>query len=238
MSDGATNAADWRVPTQELVPRWGLGDVWATLLLAQVAGAVVYVVFAFNGVDAEIGWPLIVTAASGWAVMAGWPIVASRRKGNGPVRDFGLRVSRLAARIAIGGFLAAVAAASVAAWVITRVSGPFESVAGQLALQQHGVVLWVFAAATVLLAPVCEEIAFRGLLYGALEKRGMGDVPIVFVSAALFAAYHVEPTRFPLLFALGLALGEVRRRTGSTGAAIMTHVGINFLPAVAMVVGR
>jgi membrane protease YdiL (CAAX protease family) len=87
------------------------------------------------------------------------------------------------------------------------------------------------------LAPVVEEIAFRGLLYTALCKRGTSAHIASLVSALAFAGIHAEPARLVILVALGLVLGEVRRRTGSTAAAIVTHVMNNIPAAVVLLVG-
>jgi membrane protease YdiL (CAAX protease family) len=150
------------------------------------------------------------------------------------VLDYGLMISPRHVRVAASIFVIGMAGATVAAWVITTVHGDFTSTAAAAASHQHGAVLVVFALSTVLVAPVCEEVAFRGLLFTALHKRGLADRAVVVISAAVFAAYHLEPTRFLLLFVLGLALGEVRLRTGSTSAAMITHALVNLLPAITM----
>lgn len=218
-------------------PTWGLGDVWATLLLAQGTTIALYLVLSHQRIDPANGWGLIATTCWAWAVMVGWPLLVASRKGNGAQIDFGLRMKQSHLRFAVLAFAVGMAVASAIGWVITRIQGPFTSAAGELASSQSGLVLLVFAVSTVLVAPACEEIAFRGLLFTALMKRGMSGGGAVVVSAVIFAAFHLEPTRFPLLFALGLALGEVRRRTGSTSAAIVTHMLINVLPAAAMLNG-
>jgi membrane protease YdiL (CAAX protease family) len=79
-------------------------------------------------------------------------------------------------------------------------------------------------------APIVEEIAFRGLLYGALAKAQVNEHLVVAITALVFALFHFEPKRFIILFAIGLILGEVRRRTGSTSAAIVAHI-VNNTPA-------
>jgi membrane protease YdiL (CAAX protease family) len=79
-------------------------------------------------------------------------------------------------------------------------------------------------------APIVEEIAFRGLLYGALAKAHINEHLVVVITAIVFALFHFEPKRFVILFAIGMILGEVRRRTGSTSAAMVTHV-VNNAPA-------
>jgi membrane protease YdiL (CAAX protease family) len=56
------------------------------------------------------------------------------------------------------------------------------------------------------------------------------------VSAALFAAIHLEPVRFPLLLTIGLELSWLRARTGRVGASIVAH-SFNNLYDVLLLVG-
>ena len=46
-------------------------------------------------------------------------------------------------------------------------------------------------------------------------------------SAALFAAMHLEPIRFALLFAIGLILGAARIHRNNTSTAIVAHMTNN-----------
>jgi membrane protease YdiL (CAAX protease family) len=82
----------------------------------------------------------------------------------------------------------------------------------------------------VVLAPLAEEVLFRGVLLSAL--RGRVDVRrAVTIQALVFGALHMfEPGGFvagPVLMALGLALGHQVVHTGRLGRAILTHVGFN-----------
>lgn len=76
------------------------------------------------------------------------------------------------------------------------------------------------------IAPLAEELAFRGVVMNALgEKWGMW--PAVLVSAVLFAASHMNAWMFLPTFALGVALAWVAWRRRSLGAAIWLHVLYN-----------
>jgi membrane protease YdiL (CAAX protease family) len=88
----------------------------------------------------------------------------------------------------------------------------------------------VFVVMAMFGAPIVEEIAFRGMLYGALAKARINEHLVVIITALVFALFHFELKRFFILFAIGIILGEVRRRTGSTSAAIVAHV-VNNTPA-------
>ncbi len=73
-----------------------------------------------------------------------------------------------------------------------------------------------------ILAPIAEEIAFRGLFFGWLRQRlGFGAAAIV--SASFFAVLHGVVLLIPALMAVGLALAWIAERSGSIWPAIVTH---------------
>ncbi len=84
----------------------------------------------------------------------------------------------------------------------------------------------------VLVAPVLEELFFRGMLYPTLRRR-LGVVLAVTLTAAAFAAIHGTQLGYawaPILsiFVVGVALTLVRELTGSVAAGVLTHSGYNF----------
>jgi membrane protease YdiL (CAAX protease family) len=85
----------------------------------------------------------------------------------------------------------------------------------------------VFFLSAVVLAPVCEEVMFRGLLYPALKNK-IGVGLSMAVTAALFAMVHWHLQTFPPLFVLGLALAHLYERTGTLAAPISFHAMFNF----------
>lgn len=76
----------------------------------------------------------------------------------------------------------------------------------------------------VVLAPIAEELLFRGWLFTALRWR-CGFRWALWVTAVLFAIAHWESSHLYALAILpmGLALGWLRERTGSTRATILFH---------------
>jgi membrane protease YdiL (CAAX protease family) len=81
--------------------------------------------------------------------------------------------------------------------------------------------------AAIAIAPaICEEILLRGIVLPALLPA-MGGAGAVAVSAALFALIHLDPYRSAFTFALGLALGALRVRTGSLLAPVLAHALVN-----------
>ncbi len=80
-------------------------------------------------------------------------------------------------------------------------------------------------------APFCEEIFFRGFVLPGL-LHDLSPLWAVIVSAALFAVAHADPSSFIPLFAIGLCLGFLRWRTGSTWASMSLHILNNLLASV------
>ncbi len=82
------------------------------------------------------------------------------------------------------------------------------------------------------LAPLAEELMFRGLLYGWLEGRWNSGVAWI-VSSLAFAAAHFELAHIVLVFPLGLLFGWLRRRTDSLVPSICAHVANNAFAVIA-----
>jgi membrane protease YdiL (CAAX protease family) len=85
--------------------------------------------------------------------------------------------------------------------------------------------------ALVLVAPLTEELLFRGwLLQDLLEPYG--KAPALVWSSILFGAVHVAGGVSAVVYATvgGLVLGALALRTKSTLASIAMHAGVNALP--------
>ncbi len=213
------------------IPAWGMGDVLVTLLGAAIFGVAVSLLLMVMHVDPVNGWGLIVAFASPWVFLAGWPIASAIIKGNKPRIDFGLvrtpqhlRLGLVAGAISLflGSFAAAISAA---------LFGPISSTAGNVGARQSGLVFWAFILFALVGAPIVEELAFRGMLYGALCKSQIAPFTSVVISAGIFSLYHLEPGRILVLFVIGIVLGEVRRRSGSTYASMIAHA-VNNAPGI------
>jgi hypothetical protein len=77
---------------------------------------------------------------------------------------------------------------------------------------------------TVVLAPVFEEIIFRGVLYGSLRAR-FGVWPSIVVSAAVFALLHgYGATGFASVFLSGALWAWSYERTRSLLPSIAAHM--------------
>ena len=84
-----------------------------------------------------------------------------------------------------------------------------------------------------LLAPVAEELVFRGAILRALlawkpERRWL----MIVVSALIFAVVHLNPDQMPHAFMAGLLLGWMYMRTGSVIPGIAFHLVNNTMSYV------
>jgi membrane protease YdiL (CAAX protease family) len=91
-----------------------------------------------------------------------------------------------------------------------------------------GAQVWLWLA-VVIVAPIGEEILFRGFLFRGWQ-RSSGDAWIAIgATAVLWAIVHVQydPLVIGEILVAGLALGWVRWRTGSTISTILLHSMLN-----------
>jgi membrane protease YdiL (CAAX protease family) len=90
------------------------------------------------------------------------------------------------------------------------------------------------ALIAVVLAPLVEEMLFRGLLFGALAPRT--GVPIgAIVAALLFGAAHLDVVLFPTLAALGLISALAYAVRGNLWTSVILHALNNALGIGALI---
>jgi membrane protease YdiL (CAAX protease family) len=222
---------------------WGIGDVLiAVVLFVLIGGLAASALPAIDG-KADVNaraWSAVALISLPWLGLAGWPILATRLKGLGPVRDHHQRLTRrdagMGATAAIVGFVAATIVAALQVKVTGQQISSSAGDAFDSVDTANSLPLLIFALMAGIGAPIVEEIAFRGLLYGALEKRGLRTSWCVVISAVTFVLFHLEPTRILLLLPIAVLLGTVRARTGSTGASIVTHMTYNLPAAIGLAI--
>jgi membrane protease YdiL (CAAX protease family) len=122
-----------------------------------------------------------------------------------------------------GIWLVTVVVGAVVSVPFTRWLGPPQSNAAPLVHESRDpFAAVVLVAAVVVVAPVCEELLFRGAIFGWLRGR----VPLVVaapLSAAVFAGAHAFPPGLVLLFVFGLSAALVYQLTGSTLNSFVMH---------------
>ncbi|MCP4669443.1 MAG: CPBP family intramembrane metalloprotease [Deltaproteobacteria bacterium] len=85
---------------------------------------------------------------------------------------------------------------------------------------------WWLLVAGVAVAPVVEEIFFRGFLFAGLRKYYGWHKAAIF-SSALFALIHVQPTAMIPIFILGYIFSYLYYRSNSIWPGILMHVSTN-----------
>jgi membrane protease YdiL (CAAX protease family) len=88
--------------------------------------------------------------------------------------------------------------------------------------------------ASVLVAPFCEEVFFRGFVFAGL-LRGMPLGWAIVLSSLIFAVAHADPGSFAVLFFIGLALAFLRWRMHSIWPSIILHLLNNSIGAFLIV---
>lgn len=86
--------------------------------------------------------------------------------------------------------------------------------------------LWT---AVIVVAPLFEEVFFRGFLFRGIEAARFGAAGATVVSALVWAGIHLqyEAYEVTLIFAIGLIFGIARARTGSLYPPLAMHAFMN-----------
>jgi hypothetical protein len=97
---------------------------------------------------------------------------------------------------------------------------------------------WALGLLSITLAPLMEELFFRGFLYPVLA-RGLGLPVGVFLTAAAFALLHGAQLGFAwgpvlVIFLVGTVLTMVRAKTNSVAAGVIIHMAYNGTITAAM----
>lgn len=117
--------------------------------------------------------------------------------------------------------------------VITWLGGEVPEIQQEVqdAIQGAGGAPLLVVFGVAVLAPVGEELLFRGLLYQALAKRLPGW-PAVGLSGLVFGLTHLEPFVIVLTFPLGMGLAWTLRRYGTLVVPVIAHAVFNLIGVI------
>lgn len=235
-----TEAATARAGAPLADRRWGLGDAAAGWVAVQVLGGVwagvVLAATGHRGTDPD-SLPLDVVALAQLGLagaMLAVPFAVTRWKGHGIVADLGLRARLPDLWGLVAGALLQVPGLALLYWPLLRLLDKSMDDVGKRAVSLTdraddavGVLLLVLIVGV--LAPVFEEIFYRGLVQGALLKRGLHPAVAIAVSSVVFGVSHLELLPLPGLVAAGALFGYLAHRHGRLGSAIAAHIGFNLV---------
>jgi uncharacterized protein len=210
--------------------RWGLGHAVAGFAVAVVASsALATVLLGMSGGDDLGNLGSLVAQCGLWAGLLGAPLVASHRHGQRSLRrDFGFTFELGDWRAGLVGAACQLLAFPLLYVVLQAVLGDLDvgRPARELAARATGWEFLVLALLVSLVAPVVEELFYRGLVLRAFERRS-GSRAAVLGSSVWFGASHLQAVQFPALFLLGVVLALLTVRSGRLGPAIVAHVTFN-----------
>jgi membrane protease YdiL (CAAX protease family) len=224
-------------PSEDPPPhRWG---IWAYVLVEVLFLAVSFLIgFLVGGPQGPTALGVILGLSVPTLLAAGVALLVTRLRGNGPALDLGLRWTARDVGIGLlfgfGGLILSIPASLVFVAVVGEQNAT--TAVGDAFAGIH--VGWPVALLVFLLvafvAPVCEEIVYRGLLWGAVTKHRANRWVAFAVTTVLFAVAHLELTRTPLLLVVALPIGLARVVTGRLPASIVAHQVNNLVPALGL----
>ena len=228
-------------PDVERAVGWGLGHALVGWLLSFVASTLfaVTAVSITGAPTASVG-VLIAGQIGLWLALVGVPVFASHTKGTGSLRDdFGFTAAwrdLWGLPIGVGCQVVLIPVIYVAVEALfgdLDVEGP----ARELADRARGPAYLVLAVLVTVVAPVVEEIFYRGLMLRAAINRLGVPVGVVFTSF-VFGISHFQLVQLPGLFAFGVVLAVLSVRSGRLGLPIAAHVAFNAVTIVVLGVDR
>jgi membrane protease YdiL (CAAX protease family) len=197
----------------------------------------VFIVLPFKALDGRVApVGLLVSLAVPTLLAAGVAVLATVVRGNGPRIDLRMRWRWEDVGVGLGLGLGGFVVTSFASVLWTKWVGQehANSAVGSLL---DGVHLSTPIAVLMflhlwLVAPLCEEVIYRGLLWGAIERQRWGRWAPFALTTMIFAVAHLEPLRTPLLLVIAVPIGLGRLITDRLVSSVIAHQLNNLLPAL------
>jgi membrane protease YdiL (CAAX protease family) len=224
--------------------RWGIGDVIAAFAVGAVVSAIVGLPLVDPDHPNRPNTLIVLVCVQNFVIIA-WLAMVARRKGTGTLRsDFGLQLRRPGGAwlsdlpylfLGVGLQLLAF----IPLGLLQEIYGHTEK--QDVVKSADHATSWqipVLALAIVLLAPITEELLFRGALLRSLLRK-FDPTIAVFVTALVFGLVHAlgDPSigtviALPAIVMLGVVSGYQAASTGNLSRSILLHVGFNALTVV------
>lgn len=216
--------------------RWRAGDAIlafiSALLLAAFGGAVLSI--ASGSGDGDALTPAAAQLGTLWqhAMFILVPLALASRLARPTLADFGVvgLPTRRLLLWAVGAFGAFVAFSS--GWDALVGADGAQNTLSRLGADEAGVLRLTAALLVIAVAPVAEEVLFRGFMYRGL-RNSVGPWVAAVAVGAIFGLIHLTDADtaplVPLLAVLGALMCVLYERTGSLAAPIALHVLNNTL---------
>ena len=229
-------------PTSGVAPRWGIGDAALVWVLSLVAGALALAPFVESGCKCVPNRNEDVATFVGLVLQTGATVLLllyiARARGRGSLRwDFGLLLRVRDWPWLLAGLGVAVTSIGLLEPIVSL--GDIKNTSQDVKRtfdEANGVGLGLLVVGVLVLAPLGEELLFRGVLLRAAQRR-LPSWQAIFASGLAFALVHValDPGAgfgVPALLLLGLASAWRAVETGELSQSIWMHAGFNLLAVI------
>ena len=210
---------------------WRAIEALPVFLIHLLVAAVVGVPLVL-GVETENARAVGLVLASEVALLGVTLLWLNRRYGVG-LAGVGLR-ALTGSNVGIG-LLAGLGGLAVSIVMTAAIGGLVESITGEPVPQPEQIpisgepstaLLWLLGVGVVVLAPIAEEVFFRGMLFAGL-RRWAAPWPAVLLSSVIFGITHVIPIVILPIAALGVLLAWLVEKRRSLVPAIVAHMTFN-----------
>ena len=242
MNEVSTSA----VPAPPKLQRWGLGDVavgWVLVYLASIIWGIAVIAATGHAGDDFDDLPLAIVALAQLGLAVGFfvvPWAVTKIKGNGIVADLGLRARwEDLWRGGAAGIVTQLVLIPLLYWPLLRVLDKgvddLEGPAQELTDRANGPMdVFLLVLIVGVMAPIFEEIFYRGLMQRSLLKRGLAPVLAIGITSVVFAATHFQLLQLPGLAVAGAVFGTLAYRADRLGPAIAAHLTFNMVTVIAL----
>ena len=210
-----------------------VGYVLAIIISAMAAAAVSAATGGTGGLLARLGGQLAF-----WTMLVGTVLWVHRGRDGSIAVQLGLRVRWFDVPVGVVAGIATQVVLVPTLYLPLRglidddeLSAPARELFGGMG----GIQLAVLGLMVVVVAPIVEEVFFRGAVLHAL-RRCWSVAAAVAVSSVVFGATHFQPLQLPALALAGAVFAVAVVRTGRLGAAIAVHAGFNATTFVTLAV--
>lgn len=228
---------------------WGVGEAllvfFIALTISVLFGMVIYS-FLLSIASVETAHVALVffSSVALYALLLGGTYFSVEKRHGSSLASIGIKAEGLGRGVAWGAglgiplFFAALLLAYVSQLVYNPIyrsifdRNPSDQIIPRVSSSGMSPFLWLVLIVTlVILAPVCEEIFFRGYFYPALRNR-MGMQAAMVLNGLIFAAVHFDVAGFFPRFLLGYGLCYFYEKNRTLAAPIVGHAMYNGLVLV------
>ncbi len=139
---------------------------------------------------------------------------------------FGFKSILATVGIVIGLTFTIDAGLTLASWLAPEVMESYQELIKASGLVDNVLITVIYG---ILMGPVLEELALRGLTFGYLEKSNIKPFFVILISGILFGAMHMNLVQGIYASFLGFFLGYLRYKYRSISITIIAHILCNLM---------